>query len=459
MRWWVPGSLRSRIVRRLPVRLPHRAGRIPAAPRCSGTCSPGRVREGGRSPTTLPRRAARGAPWSRPKAGGDAVAAVSPLQAHAGNRATATLLGGPRRPSIGPARRPRGHDRRVAPGRGSAGRRRRPRRPDRRRRVGPEALGLGAAGRGWRRSRPAAPGDHGRGDDRRDDDRRSDDRRERRRIIGRRRTGRRRSGHEPPGGRDRRIHHPARRRRRPSGRRPGSSRRARRPAARGRHGSAAQASAVPRPGAQDWTQRPEGAAIIKVLSGSSVGQEALAAATKFAVIVRVPGQRAARRLRRRRQPLLPRPGHGDERARDLLRPRDVPRSPIAARPLAPPGQGTRPGGLGRLDGQGGGHGHVPVVRGPRGGRHLDPARRRAARRRVEPVHARPPVLARGAPEEQPNDAAGAEALSISKGRALVQYQIVGVPNGGTLPALGPDRISSYADFYRRQWNIAHRARP
>ena len=62
-------------------------------------------------------------------------------------------------------------------------------------------------------------------------------------------------------------------------------------------------------------------------------------------------------------------------------------------------------------------------------------------------------------KSSPNDAAGAEALSISKGRALVQYQIVGVPNGGTLPALGPDRISSYADFYRRQWNIAHRARP
>ena len=38
-------------------------------------------------------------------------------------------------------------------------------------------------------------------------------------------------------------------------------------------------------GAPEWTQRPEGAAIIKVLSGSSVGQEALAAATKFAVIV------------------------------------------------------------------------------------------------------------------------------------------------------------------------------
>jgi len=62
-------------------------------------------------------------------------------------------------------------------------------------------------------------------------------------------------------------------------------------------------------------------------------------------------------------------------------------------------------------------------------------------------------------KSSPNDTAGAEALSIAKGRALVQYLIVGVPNGGTLPGLGPDRISSYADFYRRQWNSAHRANP
>ena len=58
-----------------------------------------------------------------------------------------------------------------------------------------------------------------------------------------------------------------------------------------------------------------------------------------------------------------------------------------------------------------------------------------------------------------SDTAGAEALSINKGRALIEYLIVGVPNGGTLPGLGPDRLSSYADFYRRQWNTAHRARP
>ena len=56
----------------------------------------------------------------------------------------------------------------------------------------------------------------------------------------------------------------------------------------------------------------------------------------------------------------------------------------------------------------------------------------------------------------PNDAAGAKASSIAKGRAIVQLQIVGDPNSRVLPRLGPDANSSYADFYRRQWNIAHR---
>ncbi len=62
-------------------------------------------------------------------------------------------------------------------------------------------------------------------------------------------------------------------------------------------------------------------------------------------------------------------------------------------------------------------------------------------------------------KSSPNDTAGADALAVAKGRALVQYLIVGDPNSRTLPGLGPDQFSSYAMFYRRQWNIAHGGRP
>ena len=212
-------------------------------------------------------------------------------------------------------------------------------------------------------------------------------------------------------------------------------------------------------GAQDWTQRPEGAAIIKVLSGSSVGQEALAAATKFAVIVvfQAKGRPAAYdagdnhcyldpatatnelatyfvhemyHARQSQLGLSPLPDKAPDREAwvDSMVKEEVTATYRSFEARVEAGIST------------------PLGAGPLADAWNQYMR---VRRYWREEHLK----------SSPNDAAGAEALSISKGRALVQYQIVGVPNGGTLPALGPDRISSYADFYRRQWNIAHRARP
>ena len=214
------------------------------------------------------------------------------------------------------------------------------------------------------------------------------------------------------------------------------------------------------PGAQDWTQRPEGAAIIKVLSGSTVGQEALAAATKFAVIVvfQAKGRPAAYdagdnhcyldpatatnelatyfvhemyHARQSQLGLSPLPDKAPDREAwvDSMVKEEVTATYRSFEARVEAGIST------------------PLGAGP-------------ARRRVEPVHARPPVLARGALEEQPErrrrrrgalDRQGPGTRPVPDRRSCA--------NGGTLPALGPDRISSYADFYRRQWNIAHRARP
>ncbi len=213
------------------------------------------------------------------------------------------------------------------------------------------------------------------------------------------------------------------------------------------------------PGAQDWTQRPEGAAIIKVLSGSSVGQEALAAATKFAVIVvfQAKGRPAAYdagdnhcyldpatatnelatyfvhemyHARQSQLGLSPLPDKAPDREAwvDSMVKEEVTATYRSFEARVEAGIST------------------PLGAGPLADAWNQYMR---VRRYWREEHLK----------SSPNDAAGAEALSIAKGRALVQYQIVGVPNGGTLPALGPDRISSYADFYRRQWNIAHRARP
>jgi hypothetical protein len=59
----------------------------------------------------------------------------------------------------------------------------------------------------------------------------------------------------------------------------------------------------------------------------------------------------------------------------------------------------------------------------------------------------------------PNDTVGADTFARDMGRALVGLMIVGEPKSRMLPGLGPDRFSSYADYYRRQWNIAHKMRP
>jgi uncharacterized protein DUF6782 len=61
-------------------------------------------------------------------------------------------------------------------------------------------------------------------------------------------------------------------------------------------------------------------------------------------------------------------------------------------------------------------------------------------------------------KDDPGDAAGAEALAKSKGRAIVRWQIRGNPgdDGSTrLPMLGPEEHRSYWIFYRDEWNRAH----
>jgi len=61
-------------------------------------------------------------------------------------------------------------------------------------------------------------------------------------------------------------------------------------------------------------------------------------------------------------------------------------------------------------------------------------------------------------KENPGDAAGADALSKAKGRAIVRWQIRGNPgdDGSTrLPMLGPEEHRSYWIFYRDEWNRAH----
>ncbi len=61
--------------------------------------------------------------------------------------------------------------------------------------------------------------------------------------------------------------------------------------------------------------------------------------------------------------------------------------------------------------------------------------------------------------DHPGDDAGAAALARAKGRALIRLLIVGEPGSRVLPRLGPDQYSSYAMFYRRQWNLAHGGHP
>jgi Putative metallopeptidase family (DUF6782) len=61
--------------------------------------------------------------------------------------------------------------------------------------------------------------------------------------------------------------------------------------------------------------------------------------------------------------------------------------------------------------------------------------------------------------DHPGDDAGASALARTKGRALIRLLIVGEPGSRVLPRLGPDQYSSYAMFYRRQWNLAHGGHP
>jgi hypothetical protein len=225
-------------------------------------------------------------------------------------------------------------------------------------------------------------------------------------------------------------------------------------------GQATQGSGTPpAPGAPDWTLRPEGAAIVKVLSASTIGQEALAAAAKYAVVVvfQAKGRPAAYdagdnhcyldpatatnelatyfvhemyHARQSQLGLSPLPDKAPDREAwvDSMVQEEVTATYRSFEARVEAGMST------------------PLAAGP-----LAEAWTQYLRVRR---HWREQHLA-----SHPNDAAGAEAFATAQGRAIVRLQIVGEPGGRHLPMLGADQGRSYADYYRTQWNTAHRARP
>lgn len=212
-------------------------------------------------------------------------------------------------------------------------------------------------------------------------------------------------------------------------------------------------------GGAAWTQRPEGSAIVRVLSASAIGQEAIATASRYAVVVVFQGKgrpaaydagdnhcyldpatatnelatyfvHEMHHARQTQLGLSPLPDKAPDREVwvDAMVQEEVKATWLSFEARVEAGIST------------------PLASGP-----LADAWNYYLRIRRE---WREKHLA-----SHPNDTAGADALATAKGRALVRYLIVGVPDTTTLPGLGPDRFSSYAMFYRRQWNIAHGAAP